>query len=200
MITAHRDASIYEPIPEDTWILCFGWFMHSLFRMRHGFPLHRNLRPIFVSFHCNKRELLTPEAIDYLKRYGPVGCRDWTTVDLLLSIGVPAFFSGCLTTTIDTVFPDLAVAAGGGRAGRLRRRPRRRGAAGRRHVPPLRATTSGAARSSRTSTRRWSCSSATGASTGPSSRRGCTATCRSARSASTWTSAPRTARTSASTA
>ena len=112
VITVHRDASIYEPIPEDTWILCFGWFMHSLFRMRHGFPLHRNLRPIFVSFHCNKRELLTPDAIDYLKRYGPVGCRDWTTVDLLLSIGVPAFFSGCLTTTIDTVFPDLAARPG----------------------------------------------------------------------------------------
>jgi hypothetical protein len=112
VITAHRDASIYEPIPEDTWILCFGWFMHSLFRMRHGFPLHRNLRPIFVSFHCNKRELLTPDAIAYLKRYGPVGCRDWPTVDLLLSIGVPAFFSGCLTTTIDTVFPDLTAPPG----------------------------------------------------------------------------------------
>ncbi|HTE62979.1 MAG TPA: glycosyltransferase [Solirubrobacteraceae bacterium] len=108
VITVHRDASIYEPIPEDTWAFCFGWFMHSLFRMRHAFPLHRNLRPIFVSFHCNKRELLTPDAIEYLKRYGPVGCRDWTTVDLLLSIGVPAFFSGCLTATIDTVFPDLA--------------------------------------------------------------------------------------------
>ena len=86
--------------------------MHALFGMRHGFPLHRNLRPIFVSFHCNKRDLLTPEAIDYLKRYGPVGCRDWTTVDLLLSLGVPAFFSGCLTTTIDTVFPDREPPAG----------------------------------------------------------------------------------------
>src|SRR5215218_6190251 len=112
VITVHRDASIYEPIPEDTWVLCFGWLMHSLFKMRHGFPLHRNLRPIFVSFHCNKRELLTPDAIDYLRRYGPVGCRDWTTVDLLLSIGVPAFFSGCLTTTIDTVFPDLTAPPG----------------------------------------------------------------------------------------
>ena len=40
-------------------------------------------------------------------RYGPIGCRDWTTVDVLLSLGVPAFFSGCLTTTISTVFPDL---------------------------------------------------------------------------------------------
>jgi lipopolysaccharide biosynthesis glycosyltransferase len=113
VITAHRDASVYEPIPEDTWILCFGWFMHSLFRMRHAFPLHDNLRPIFVSFHCNKRELLTPDAIAYLTRYGPVGCRDWTTVDLLLSLGVPAFFSGCLTTTIDTVFPDLTAPPGG---------------------------------------------------------------------------------------
>jgi hypothetical protein len=107
VMTVHRDASMYEEIPERTWVLCFGWYMHALFKMRHGFPLHRNLRPIFISFHCNKRELLTPEAIDYLKRYGPVGCRDWTTVYLLKSIGVPAFFSGCVTTTINTVFPDL---------------------------------------------------------------------------------------------
>ena len=113
VITVHRDASMYEPIPEDTWVLAFGWFMHALFRMRHGFPMHRNLRPIFVSFHCNKRELLTPEAIEYLKRYGPVGCRDWTTVYLLHSIGVPAFFSGCLTTTLDTVFPDLPAGPAG---------------------------------------------------------------------------------------
>jgi hypothetical protein len=106
VITVHRDASMYQPIPLDTWVLCFGWYMHALFELRHGFPLHRNLQPIFVSFHCNKRALLTPEAIEYLKRHGPVGCRDWTTVYLLLSAGVPAFFSGCVTTTIDTVFPD----------------------------------------------------------------------------------------------
>jgi hypothetical protein len=107
VMTVHRDASMYEQVPEDAWVLCFGWYMHALFSMRHGFPLHRNLRPIFISFHCNKRDLLTPEAVAYLKRYAPVGCRDWTTVYLLKSIGVPAFFSGCVTTTIDTVFPDV---------------------------------------------------------------------------------------------
>jgi hypothetical protein len=107
VMTVHRDASMYEAVPENAWVLCFGWYMHALFRMRHGFPLHRNLRPIFISFHCNKRDLLTPEAVAYLKRYAPVGCRDWTTVYLLKSIGVPAFFSGCVTTTINTVFPDL---------------------------------------------------------------------------------------------
>ncbi len=111
VVTVHRDASMYQAIPQDTWVLCFGWYMHAIFELRHGFPLHRNLRPVFVSFHCNKRGLLTPAAIEYLKRYGPVGCRDWTTVYLLLSCGVPAFFSGCVTTTIDAVFPDLADAA-----------------------------------------------------------------------------------------
>ncbi len=105
-MTIHRDASMYQEIPEGTWTLCFGWFMHPLFKMRYGFPLHSALRPLFVSFHCNKRDLLTDDAIAYLKRYGPVGCRDWTTVYLLLSAGVPAFFSGCMTTTVSTVFPE----------------------------------------------------------------------------------------------
>ena len=106
VIPVHRDASMYQPIPEGTWVLCLGWYMHALFTMRHGFPLHRNLRPIFVSFHCNKRDLLTPAAVEYLRRHGPVGCRDWTTVHLLTSMDIPAFFSGCVTTTIDAVFLD----------------------------------------------------------------------------------------------
>jgi hypothetical protein len=114
VMTVHRDASSYQPIPEDTWVLCFGWYMHAIFTTRFGFPLHDNLRPIFVSFHCNKRDLLTPEAIAYLRRHGPVGCRDWTTVHLLQSCGVPAFFSGCLTTTIDTVFEETGAAGPAG--------------------------------------------------------------------------------------
>lgn len=106
LIQIDRDASAYAEIPPDTWTLGFGWFMHGIFDMRYGFPFHPNLQPIFVSFHCSRRALLTDEAIDYLRRFAPIGCRDWTTVDILLSIGVPAFFSGCLTTTVNTVFPE----------------------------------------------------------------------------------------------
>lgn len=111
LCTVDRDASNYEAFPDGTWMLAFGWYMHPLFGVRHDFPLHPNLRPILVSFHCNKRELLTEDAVAYLRRYGPVGCRDWTTADLLLSLDVPAFFSGCLTTTVDTVFPDAEPAS-----------------------------------------------------------------------------------------
>ena len=49
--------------------------------------------------------MLTDEAQAYLRRHGPVGCRDWNTVFLLLSAGIDAFFSGCLTTTVDALFP-----------------------------------------------------------------------------------------------
>ncbi|MBP2415294.1 glycosyltransferase [Microlunatus capsulatus] len=105
LLQIDRDASEYATVPEGTWTLAFGWFMHALFQSRYGFPLHPGLRPLFISFHASKRDLLVPEAIDHLRRYAPIGCRDWTTVDLLLSAGVPAFFSGCMTTTVRTVFP-----------------------------------------------------------------------------------------------
>lgn len=106
-----RDASSYQEFPPDTWALVFGWFMHPLFDLnRHDFPLHPNLQPIFVSFHCAKKDMLTDAAIDYLREHAPIGCRDWTTVDILLSLDIPAFFSGCVTTTINTVFPDLDAA------------------------------------------------------------------------------------------
>ena len=106
LIQIDRDASSYSAIPPDTWALAFGWYMHAIFESRYGLPFHPNVLPIFISFHCSKRDLLTDQAIESLKRFGPIGCRDWTTVDLLLSVGVPAFFSGCLTTTVRTVFPD----------------------------------------------------------------------------------------------
>ena len=101
-----RDASMHNAIPDNSWAIVFGWFLHPIFGLRTGIPFHRNLRPIIVSFHCNDLSLLTPEAVEYLRTVGPIGCRDWTTADLLLSLDVPAFFSGCMTTTVSTTFPD----------------------------------------------------------------------------------------------
>ena len=109
-----RDVTHLDAVAENTWMLAFGWYMHNQFDLRFDFPFHENLNPIFVSFHVNKHAILTPSAVEYLKAHGPIGCRDWTTVHLLLNAGVPAFFSGCLTTTIDTVFPADHVPAGDG--------------------------------------------------------------------------------------
>ena len=107
LMPVSRDFSEGDDIPEDTWMVAFGWHMHSMFRLRFGLPYHPNLNPVFVSFHVNTIKALTPEAIEYLKAHGPIGCRDWTTVDLLLSAGVDAFFTGCLSTTVNAVFPEI---------------------------------------------------------------------------------------------
>ena len=105
VIPVNRDASSLDVVPEGTWLLAFGWYMHSWYRIRWDFPFHPHLRPVFVSFHVNHQESLEGDSLDYLRRHAPIGCRDWTTVHLLLDHGVPAFFSGCLTTTVDTLFP-----------------------------------------------------------------------------------------------
>ena len=99
-------------------MVAFGWHMLPLYEARCDFPYHPGIRPLFVSFHLNRLELLTDEAREYLRRYGPVGCRDWSTVFLLLGAGIDAFFTGCLTTTIDAVYPEReAVYSGGGAVG-----------------------------------------------------------------------------------
>lgn len=100
----NRDGNTVQAVPERTWALTFGWFMHHWFGQGFALPFHDNVRPIFLSVFVRFPAMLTPEAIGYLRRYAPVGCRDWQTVALLRSVGVPAFFSGCMTTTVDTVF------------------------------------------------------------------------------------------------
>lgn len=107
LIPVSRDFSEGDDLPPNTWMVAFGWHMHSMFRMRFGLPYHPHINPVFVSFHVNRVGALTPETVEYLKAHGPIGCRDWTTVDLLLSAGVDAFFTGCLTTTVNAVFPPL---------------------------------------------------------------------------------------------
>lgn len=39
--------------------------------------------------------------INHLKKYQPIGCRDKKTYNKLLKKGIKAYFSGCITTTLD---------------------------------------------------------------------------------------------------
>jgi lipopolysaccharide biosynthesis glycosyltransferase len=117
LVPVSRDASSIEPVPDGTWLVAFGWHMHPMYDLRYDFPYHPNVRPLFVSFHVNRLDMLSEDALKYLRKHGPVGCRDWTTVFLLLSAGVDAFFTGCLTTTVNAVFPTRRQVRGGGPTG-----------------------------------------------------------------------------------
>ena len=95
-----RDASVHQHLPADTWLLTCGSY-----EVERALPLHPDIRPIFVSVSIHRR-LLSPEVREQLTRYAPIGCRDWTTVDLLTSAGIPAFFSGCVTAGISALFSE----------------------------------------------------------------------------------------------
>ncbi len=108
LVPVSRDFSQGDPVDEGTWLPSFGWHLHTSFGLRYGLPYHPGLRPLFFSFHLHALDALDEPTLAYLRTHGPVGCRDWSTVDVLLSAGVDAFFTGCVTTTVDAVFPTLA--------------------------------------------------------------------------------------------
>ena len=79
-----------------------GWWMQKRMGANDstsfGFPLPPWVIPIFISFHISDKSMLNqPSVVDYLKANGPIGSRDESTRDLLLSKGIDSYFSGCIT-------------------------------------------------------------------------------------------------------
>ncbi len=96
-------------------ILLNGWFMHD----PHHWPPAPTLAPLFISFHLS--DMITPSVgpgrapsdvllrgpnLEYLRHTGPVGARDLHTLALLEKNQVDAYFSGCLTLTLEERHPD----------------------------------------------------------------------------------------------
>nr|QBK89084.1 MAG: glycosyl transferase family 8 [Mimivirus LCMiAC02] len=79
-----------------------GWWMHPCDNKDNiSFKIPENIIPIFVSFHIANEKIFEEQYINELKRFQPIGCRDLKTEKKLKEKGVDAYFSGCLTTTID---------------------------------------------------------------------------------------------------
>ena len=84
-----------------------GWFTHR----PDNWPPSSVIDPLFVSFHITPKaanKLLGQKGIEYFKKHEPIGCRDIYTKKLLESKGIKAYFSGCLTTTLDYGYKNLA--------------------------------------------------------------------------------------------
>lgn len=93
---AHKDKKIFT--------IMNGWMMHpkSKDNADVDWPPPSNIVPIIVSFHvANCNIFKRPGGLEYLRQHGPVGCRDYDTLDKMKQNGVQAYFSGCLTQTID---------------------------------------------------------------------------------------------------
>ncbi len=81
-------------------IILNGWFMHK----PKKWPPSDFVKAKFVAFHMNdniKNIMLTNKAVEYFKKREPIGCRDNYTKQVLQEKGVDAYFSGCLTLTLE---------------------------------------------------------------------------------------------------
>lgn len=79
-----------------------GWWMWSFNNKDEiCFKIPDNIIPIITSFHIYNNKLLEKNCIDEFRKYEPIGCRDLKTLEKLKSKNINAYFSGCLTLTID---------------------------------------------------------------------------------------------------
>lgn len=95
-----EEANMYYPEDKKPIKLIMnGWFQWRA----ENWPPTEYVKPLLVSMHISPikaNQLLTPEGIEFLKKNSPVGCRDYYTKSLLESVGVPSYFSACMTLTL----------------------------------------------------------------------------------------------------
>lgn len=90
---------------EETKLIMNGWFTHNIM----NWVPSEKIIPLFVSFHMNNTAapfMLSKKGVDYLKKHQPIGCRDKYTVQILKEKGIDAYFTGCLTLTLDNYKVD----------------------------------------------------------------------------------------------
>ena len=68
-----------------------------------NWPPSDDILPLLISMHfspINASRMLSTNGINYLRKHGPVGCRDKETENLLKQYDIPCYFSGCLTLVL----------------------------------------------------------------------------------------------------
>ena len=82
---------------ENITVIMNGWY--RIFNGNKLIP--KNLSPIYLSIHITNVNNLDSKAINNLKKYQPIGCRDMYTFNGLKKYKIDTYFSSCLTTTLD---------------------------------------------------------------------------------------------------
>lgn len=101
------------PTNKDFRLIMNGWFLDPSIKdnKKHWPPKKINFSPLLISMHISEKngstEIFNSEdSIKFLQKFSPVGTRDKATLDYLTTLGIPAYFSGCLTLTL---LPDRSV-------------------------------------------------------------------------------------------
>lgn len=86
-------------------LICNGWFTEDA----KAWPPHPNIEPLIVSFHATSKKnvhkkIIKPSLAPYYNQFAPIGCRDKKTLQYFTNIGVDAYFSACLTLTLENTY------------------------------------------------------------------------------------------------
>lgn len=90
---------------EEGRLILNGWWSHDPFG---AWPPPEGVRALPVSMHITPRARLrfaNNDSLDWFRNNGPVGARDLETLAWMRSVGIDAYWSGCLTLTIQR--PDV---------------------------------------------------------------------------------------------
>ena len=90
---------------EKVKLICNGWFMVE----PENWPPSADLDVLFVSFHVtdkSEKYLGDPKLADYYRQFEPIGCRDKKTLRMFEKIGVKAYFSNCITLTLENPYTE----------------------------------------------------------------------------------------------
>ena len=99
----HEEIHLFEN-SQDVKLIMNGWYLDCL----DAWPPSRDIDPLLISMHFNtsvndtKEIILSQKSKDYFSTYGPVGCRDYPTLELLQENNIDAYYSGCLTLTLES--------------------------------------------------------------------------------------------------
>ena len=91
-----RDKIEYYNGPQTTLI------MNCWLRLFNGTrTISDKISPIITSLHISNVKKIDLRTKNILKKFSPIGCRDYYTLNALKKNGIDAYFSSCLTTTLD---------------------------------------------------------------------------------------------------
>ena len=93
-----------EELKEPVSVIMNGWYMYN----KYNWPPSPMINPLLISMHISNNDyfgigdcFLDAYGGDYLRHYAPVGARDEATLQLFRKKNIDAFYSGCLTLTLE---------------------------------------------------------------------------------------------------
>ena len=100
-IEHHKIQDFNEDV--DVKTIMNAWYLNC----PEAWPPSENIDPLLVSMHFNSTKsteeaVLSKQSRQYFKDHGPVGCRDVYTAEFLNDNGIEAYYTGCLTLTLDS--------------------------------------------------------------------------------------------------